>query len=182
MSMDAPVALLGDRRHRRWLIVRLAGRCLLTTAVALGLYAALPVREFGGVSVVVRLVLAVVAFLVVVGWQTRSILHSPHPRLRALEVLICVIVLLLVMFSYGYLTLSASDPASFNQRLDHAAALYFTTTVLATVGFGDITPVSSLARMVVSFQMVLDLVVIGVMVRLIFTIAQRGAAERDGTA
>jgi voltage-gated potassium channel len=182
MSVDASATVPGDRRERRRMALVLGARCALSTAVALGLYAALPVHEFEGVSVVLRLALAVVAFIGVVGWQTRSILHSRHPQLRALEVLITLIALLLVMFAYGYLTISASNPDSFNQPLDHPAALYFTTTVLATVGFGDITPVSSLARMVVSFQMVLDLVVIGVMVRLIFTVAQRSVARRDATA
>jgi voltage-gated potassium channel len=179
MSTNPPVGLPGDRRYRRRLALTVAFRCALTTAAGLALYAALPVHEFDGVSVVIRLVLAMIVFIAVVAWQMRSILHSDHPRLRALEVLISVIALLLVMFSYGYLTLSASDPDSFNQPLDHPAALYFTTTVLSTVGFGDITPVTSLARMVVSFQMVIDLVVIGLMVRLIFTIAQRSVAERD---
>ena len=33
-------------------------------------------------------------------------------------------------------------------------ALYFTTVTFATVGFGDITPVSQLARGVVTVQMI----------------------------
>ena len=34
--------------------------------------------------------------------------------------------------------MAASDPAGFSQPLDRTTALYFTMTVLATVGFGDI--------------------------------------------
>ena len=182
MSTQAPAVVPGSRRERRRLTVLLGVRCLLTTAVALGVYAVAPVRQLDGSFVVLRLLLAVAVFLVVVGWQTRSILRSRHPQLRALEVLITAIAILLVLFAYGYLTMAASDPTSFNQRLDHSAALYFTTTVLATVGFGDITPGSEAARLVVSFQMVLDLIVIGVMVRLLFGVAQRGVEQLDTAA
>ena len=38
-------------------------------------------------------------------------------------------------------------------------------TITSTVGFGDIVPVSTLARNVVTFQMLLNLVVLGAAVR-----------------
>jgi hypothetical protein len=40
------------------------------------------------------------------------------------------------------------------------------------VGFGDITPRTDAARLVVTSQMLLDLLIIGVVVRMIFTAAK----------
>ena len=61
--------------------------------------------------------------------------------------------------------------------MDHTGALYLAITVFSTVGFGDITPESELARIVVSVQMLLDLVVIGLVVRLLSTAAKTGSRK-----
>ncbi len=63
-------------------------------------------------------------------------------------------------------------------RLD---ALYFTVTTLATVGFGDITPTSDVARAVTTVQMVMGVVLLGVGVRLLVSVAQKAAEERRGS-
>ena len=46
-------------------------------------------------------------------------------------------------------------------------------TVFATVGFGDIVPLTALARLVTAIQMMLDLVVLGAVVRIVFFAARR---------
>ena len=53
-------------------------------------------------------------------------------------------------------------------------AVGFTVTVFATVGFGDITPTTQTTQLLVSLQMLLDLVVLGVVVKVIFGAARRG--------
>jgi voltage-gated potassium channel len=50
------------------------------------------------------------------------------------------------------------------------------------VGFGDITPVSTAARMVVTGQMLLNLLVIGLVVRVVLVAAKRGVARRSATS
>jgi voltage-gated potassium channel len=45
--------------------------------------------------------------------------------------------------------------------------MYFSTTIFTTVGSGDITAKSEVARVVVTVQMVLDLVILGLVARLI---------------
>jgi voltage-gated potassium channel len=52
-------------------------------------------------------------------------------------------------------------------------ALYFTITVFATVGFGDITPTAQTSRLLVTVQMVLDLVLIGVVIRVFLSAVDR---------
>ena len=47
---------------------------------------------------------------------------------------------------------------------------------------GDITPKTDLARIIVSIQMLLDLVIIGAVVRLLFNAAQAGLARARGSA
>ena len=42
-----------------------------------------------------------------------------------------------------YLSLSHASPAAFSERLDHTGAMYLSMTIFSTVGFGDITPVST---------------------------------------
>ena len=56
----------------------------------------------------------------------------------------------LVLFPTSYLAMEKINVHSFSRSLTHADALYFTVTVFATVGFGDITPTSEAARLVVT--------------------------------
>ena len=102
-----------------------------------------------------------------------AITRSKHPMLRAGVAMAVVIPLFLLFFAWTYLTMSASNPATFGRTLDRTTALYFTVTVFSTVGFGDITARTDLARILVVFQMLADLAVIAVVVRLILGAATR---------
>ncbi len=169
--------LPGDPREHRRAVVLVVARIAASATVIFTAYGFMPVTDVGEAKVFLRLVACLVAFLLVIGWQMRTILTSDQPRFRAAEALATVVLLLIVIFAYSYLTLSTSDAASFTQPLGRTDSVYFTVTVLATVGFGDIAPVSSIARLVTSVQMVLDLVVIGLVVRLLFSAAQQGVAR-----
>jgi hypothetical protein len=57
-------------------------------------------------------------------------------------------------------------------------ALYFTVTVLATVGFGDITAQTAGARLLVTAQMLLGLGLLAGIVRVFSAAARAGAARR----
>jgi voltage-gated potassium channel len=77
----------------------------------------------------------------------------------------------LLVFAGVYLSLSHASTTHFSEPLDHSGALYLVVTIFSTVGFGDITPEGDVARLVVSAQMLLDLVVIGAVVRLLTSAA-----------
>jgi len=47
------------------------------------------------------------------------------------------------------------------RALTRSDSLYFTVTVFSTVGFGDITPKTELARLLVTGQMVVDVIILG---------------------
>jgi hypothetical protein len=170
-------ALLQAPARRRLLLQSLA-RVLIVAAGTLLLYALLPVRSETALAVIIMSGLGLVIVGIVFGRQLTRISRAPRPVLAAVESLVLVFGLFLVFFAFTYVSLSASDPAAFTQPVDKVAGMYFSVTVLATVGFGDIAAATDVARVVVTLQMLLDLVLIGVAVRLLGTSARHAVEER----
>lgn len=163
------------RRAVAWTILR----TVLAFAVVLGVYYLLPVGDRGSdVSTVVRLVLGVLLFVGILAWQIRQILRSAVPTLQAVEALIVAIPTFIAVYATAYVSLEFALPGSFTQPLDKSTSLYFTVVTLGTVGYGDIAPVSTGARLTVSSQIMLDLVLIAVVVRLLTGAARRSLDRR----
>jgi len=149
-------------------------RSLLTVVLLVALYYALPLRGVHDRSDVVTLILGVG---VLVGWgvfQVRRTLHSRHPGLRAVQALCAVVPLFLLCFAAVYYAMEHNHPSDFSSRLTRTDSLYFTVTVFTTVGFGDIVAKTQVARILVTLQMIGDLVIIGVFVRVITSAVERG--------
>ena len=161
------------RRQKQRMATVLVLRSVLTVIVLVAAYFLLPLKRPAGTGIIV-LVVGVLALALVLAWQIRAIVGSPFPRLRAFETLTVGVPMLLITFAAGYYLISQGDPTAFSQPLDRVGALYFTITVFSTVGFGDITPVGDLPRLLVSLQMVLNLVIFGLVAKLIF-----GAVEMN---
>ena len=96
-----------------------------------------------------------------VTYQVRSIIRSSFPLLRGVEALATSIPLFLLLFAATYVVLATMSASNFSQPLSRTDAIYFTVTVFATVGFGDITAKAEVARLVVTGQMLADLIVLG---------------------
>ena len=160
-----------------------AARAAASAAALLAIYYLLPLdRVTGGLAVTI-LVAGLVLLIGLVAFQVRSILGSRLPGLRAVEALATSVPLFLLLFAATYVVLATMSPGNFSQPLTRSDALYFTVTVFATVGFGDITAITQTARLIVTGQMIADFVVIGVAVRVIVSAAQRGrAATRERLA
>ncbi|MFM7146535.1 MAG: potassium channel family protein, partial [Actinomycetales bacterium] len=118
-------------------------------------------------------------FIVFVSWRLRRLEQARYPRWAALELYTLAVVMFLAIFSKLYLMISLTNPASFTEQLDHFTAYYFALTVLATVGFGDITPVSNSARAVAMTQMAVDIAFVGVAVRILGGAARNALALRS---
>jgi hypothetical protein len=145
--------------------------------VLVGVYHLLPLDRDAR-DIVGQLVVGILLFVAVTVWEVVRILRSRLPQLRAIEALGVLSALFLVIFSSTYLVLATANPASFTQPLDHTAALYFTITVLATVGFGDISAVSQTARILVSIQMLLDIALLASLARIVVGAARHSLGER----
>ena len=173
----------GERR-RAWL--RTGVVLALAWVVLTIVYYVVPVgvvpAHHAGADAFLHLGAGIALFAAILAWQARRIVGAELPELRAVQALGVVIPLFLVLFASFYLSLSNSSPVTFTQQLDHTRAIYFTITVFSTVGFGDITPKTDLARIIVSIQMLLDLVIIGAVVRMLLNAAQAGLARtRDSS-
>jgi hypothetical protein len=66
--------------------------------------------------------------------------------------------------------------------LTRTDALYFTVTVFSTVGFGDITAKTETARLVVTGQMIADLVILGLAIKIIVGAVRRGRQRQPQAA
>jgi voltage-gated potassium channel len=102
--------------------------------------------------------------LLVLRHQARALRAGRSLPVR-IEALLTALYLLVLGFAAVYALLAQASPASFDGLQTRTDALYFTVTVLSTVGFGDIHPVAAPARLLVTLQMLFDLVFIGTAVR-----------------
>jgi voltage-gated potassium channel len=125
------------------------------------------------------LVLGLSLILVVLVWNVRSIVVSPYPRVRAAAALTTTVPLFLAVFAAAYYAMSGESPGSFSEPLTRVSSAYFTITVFSTVGFGDITPVTSGARIATSVQMIGDVILLGVGARIILGAARRGISRKE---
>jgi hypothetical protein len=161
-------------------VVTVIAQALVSVAVLLALYYVVPTSgsRVGPVA-------CAIVFLGVVSFELRAVVRDPLPVPRAAIAMARILPLFIVLFAWIYVAMSTNDPSTFSEPLTKSGALYFMITVLSTVGFGDITPVTDSARLMVSVQMICDLVVIGILVKLITGVAkharaQRTAGEGDG--
>ena len=138
------------------------------------IYYLLPLDRSSTAEAVTLLVIGLVALMALVAYQVRSIIRSSFPLLRGVEALATSIPFFLLLFASTYVVLATISAGNFNQPLSRTDALYFTVTVFATVGFGDITAKTEVARLVVTGQMLADLIVLGLGVRVLLSAVQRG--------
>ena len=171
-----------DPAHRRRRLARAILVMIGTWVALVGLYYVLPFDASTAEQIWLRLTLGTAALIVVLVYLIRRIVNADFPQLRAVEAVSAIIPLFIVTNAGVYLFLSHRGSASFSQPLTHTSALYFTVTVLSTVGFGDITPTSDPARLIVTAQMLLDLVLVGSVIRLVAMAATRGMARHPSEA
>ncbi len=166
-----------ERGERRRALTRTVIIVAVAWVLLIAVYYLVPATRDTAAAAVPRLAGGLALVGAVVGWQTARISRAELPELRAFQALGVIIPLFLILFASLYLSLSNTSASNFSQSLDHTRALYFTITVFSTVGFGDITPNTDPARIVVSVQMLADLVIIGIVVRLLINAAKTSLAR-----
>ena len=170
-----------DKRAQHLAIIKTAGLVVIAWVVIFLAYFMIPVQSITGVNPVLRFVLGTALVIAVLMWQIYRIRNSKLPELRAAEAVGVLIPLFLIVFATIYLSISVANRHALSQPLDHVAAIYFAITIFSTVGFGDITAVSNPARLLVSLQMILDLVLLATIVKVLFGVA-RNVSKQDGQA
>lgn len=101
------------------------------------------------------------------------VLHSDHPVTDAVTGLVIALLTLLISFAAAYYVLESRNPSSMDGLSTKVDALYFETTMLSTVGFGDITPATQGARALVTLNIVMNIVYLGATLRLMTWAVQR---------
>ena len=159
-------------RSHALLITLTTARVVTTIGGLLALYYLLPLDSEATWLVVTTLVIGLVALIGLVIFHVRRILTSPRPFSRAVEALSTNIPFFLLLFAATYFALERLSPGNFSEHLTRTDSLYFTVTVFSTVGFGDITPKTELARLLVTGQIVADVLFIGIAIKLIVSTAR----------
>jgi len=149
-------------------------RTIATIALVVAIYYLLPMNHSTSAVTVLELTLGVLALFAVFAWEIRQIIRSEHPTTRAVESLAFTVPLYILIFATTYFLMAHSNTAAFGGALTRTDALYFSTTIFTTVGFGDITAKTQAARLIVTMQMFLDLVFLGLVARVVVNAVKLG--------
>jgi Ion channel len=156
-------------------------RALGIIAVLIALYYLVPLDQRTGISLLLSLIIGLLVLAAMTAYHVWAILRAAHPGVRAVEALATTVLLFLLLFAATYFLMSHTSSSNFNvHALTRTDSIYFTVTVFATVGFGDISPASQAARLVVTAQMIFNLLVLGLGVRLIVGAAQQAREGQPG--
>jgi voltage-gated potassium channel len=156
--------------------VRKIGLTLLTVIVPFVAYFAIPLdKEFGRLLAAALVLVAAASLIPLSIRQAQLVLRSNDPLFDAMRCIVTALVLLIISFSCAYFVLATSYDNEIQGLKTKLDALYFTVTILATVGFGDITATGQAGRAVVTGQMVINFAVLAVALRVVsWALKERG--------
>ena len=157
-------------------------RALGTTVALTAIYYLLPLDHASTGQAATILVIGLVAFISLVTFQVLWIIRSRFPALQAVEALATSLPLFLLLYSGSYMVMATASASNFGEKLTHTDALYFTITVFTTVGFGDITAKTEGARLLVTGQMIVDLIILGIGAKIILGVVKRGRQRQPRNA
>jgi voltage-gated potassium channel len=149
-------------------------------ALAMTAYFLVPMDGAAADVVIVLLVVGSVVLLVPLAVRrSQEVLVADQPLLVAAQALFTLVTLLVVSFSSVYFVLGTQSDPQIDGIATKIDALYFTVTILSTVGFGDITATGQFGRVVVTVNMVVNLVLVTVALRLLsWALQQRHVAAQ----
>jgi len=172
-GLIVPSGVVSDRRRRVMIAVGLL-RAGATSALLMVLYYVVPLEGDSASHLTLVLTVGLLAFAAVAYWEIRAIVRSRFPGIRAIQALAMLVPFFLLLFSSAYFILSVQSPETFSESLNRTDSLYFTVTTFATVGFGDIVPRTDAVRLLVTGQILLDLVILGLGIRVILGAIKKG--------
>lgn len=142
---------------------------------ALVVYFVIPLDRDVGVLLAAAILVGLLVLLVPMTMRNAlRIERSATPLRDALKALFTLLTLLVVGFATVHFAVATNVDDQLSGIETKIDSLYYTVTVISTVGFGDILATGQLARAIVTVQMIFDLLFIGLAVRLIGqVVAQR---------
>lgn len=149
--------------------------------VVIGVYAVAPLDSAPWLGVVAGLA-AIGVTIPLAARRVRRVRTSDRPVLDATAAIALFSTVLVIGFASMYYVVAAHRPGEIDGIDTKIDALYFTVTTAATVGFGDITADGQLARLLVTLNMVFNIVALGATVRLIGWAARQRIGEGAGIA
>jgi hypothetical protein len=183
-----PSALAGDVRGGSGarLAPRLRRNALASAAVLVAYYAA-PVGELpSGVGLVLSSV-GLLAGAALLGWAIvrqvqRLARRRPGDESVRLEGLVLLLYVVVPVFALGFYALEQADADQFAGLDTKTDALYFATSTLATVGFGDVHATGQVGRALVTIQIAFNLVFVAALGSVLANqIRERATARRNPT-
>jgi voltage-gated potassium channel len=169
----SPEARLRTRR-----VVTTGLRAALSTIALVTIYYLLPLDRYSAAFGVVTLLVGLVGLVALIAFQIRAIIRAEYPVLRAVGALATSAPLFLLQFAASYFVMGTISPSNFSEPLTRTDALYFTVTVFATVGFGDITATTQGARILVTGQMLLGILIVGLGARIFVDAVRQGRQQQ----
>jgi Ion channel len=174
----SPELVVEPERRAPRSTLRKAASTVLTIVLPIAAYFLLPLdKEFGRLLATLLVVFAAGALIPISIRQAQMVLRSHDPLFEAMRCIVSALVLLVIAFSSAYFVLATSydnEISGLDTKLD---GIYFTVTILATVGFGDITATGQAGRAIVTGQMVVNFAVLAVALRVVSWALKERAPE-----
>jgi voltage-gated potassium channel len=159
-----PARMVASARRRRQVGLGVL-RSLATAVVLVALYYLLPLDRLVGLPLAVILVVGLLVLLAVSAWQLRLVIGARYPAVRAGEGAGHYGAVVPAAVRFGLFRDGPGQPGQLQPPFDpHRFAVLHGHGVQHR-GFGDITAVSQSARLVVTAQMILDLLALGLGIR-----------------
>jgi voltage-gated potassium channel len=159
-----------DRARREPLVGLLWHTTVVLVLLTIG-YFMLPLRSpWGDATTAGRLAGSVLAWGVLLVFLRNAARRSQDrqpPEYHRVQELLTALYLLVLGFALLYAIIAAAAPEQFSGLANRSDALYFSVTTTATVGFGDIHAAGTPARLLVTVQMLFNLIYIGTALRIL---------------
>jgi len=156
--------------RRQPLVMLLWHTTVVLVLLTVGYYLVPLKSPWGDAVAVGRLAGAVVAWgmlLVFLRGASRRSRERQAPEYHRIQQLLVALYLLVLGFALLYAITSDAAPDQFAGLANRTDALYFSVTTTATVGFGDIHAAETPARLMVTVQMLFNLIYIGTALRIL---------------
>lgn len=164
-------------------IVRMLGHTTVTLLLATVTFYVVPLRfdraepwTFGRLVLAMLVLGLLLVFFRVQGrWSSRK---QSEDYVR-IQWLLTALYALVLVFALVYAVVAVQVPGQFAGLENRTDALYFSVTLVATVGFGDIHPVGGAARLLATAHMVFNLIYLGTAIRMLVGKASASSAPDE---